>query len=283
VIVWDLTSRERREKIHPFNHPSHIEWSPRGDLLAVKSTSGNLVLVNLDGDTKEPLWLRKHGREGCEVAFSACGNFLVDGNWDGQLEVFDIRSGEIAYSESITHVMLTSLAYSRSRSHFAYVGSPKATSQTLPSEPDYLSVRKWPFWEHQPVVLPIRLQNIEAIAFSPDEQLLVVAASGPGRESARLQVHNLESGTVIAEAGYNFYASGKSIAWCPRDNVIASVEQGGVRLYDSSLCRSLAFLPVEYPSHVEFSSSGTHLGVGAWGRGFVCLLDEALSNGAQDA
>jgi len=278
-LLWDLKSRVKLEKIHPFKHPSHIEWSPHEDQLAIKSTSGDLVLVDPSSGTSEAVWLRKRGGEGAEVAFSACGDFLVDCSWDGQVDVFDIRTSDVAYTERIPHAMITSLAYDRSRARFAYVVSPKATSQTRPSAPDYLAIRNWPFWQNQPVVLPIDAQDIEAIAFSPDGLCLVVAVSSLGRSSSRVQIHAIESGAVVAAANYSLFASGKSIAWCSGSNVIANVEQGGVRLYDSSLRKALAFLPAEYPSHVEFSPCGTYVGVGAWGKGFVCSVEEALANG----
>ncbi len=275
VIVWNLEPRSKLEKIHPFKHPSHIEWSPDGRLLAIKGTSGDLVLVNVSS-ASEAIWLRKRGGEGAEVAFSACGNYLVDCSWSGQVDVFDIRTKEAVHTERIPNAGIRSLAYDRVRTRFAYAVSPRATSPNRPGPPDYLALRNWPFWQNDPVVLPIDAQDIEAIAFSPDGSHLVTSVSGLGTGS-KVQVRALNSGAVVAEANYSFYASGKSVAWCADGEVIANVEQGGVRLYDSSLRRTLAFLPVEYPSHVEFSPCGTYVGVGAWGKGFVCSVEEALA------
>jgi hypothetical protein len=42
----------------------------------------------------------------------------------------------------------------------------------------------------------------------------------------------------------------------------------------------LKFRSIEYPSYVEFSACGNNLGVGAWGKGFVCTIEEFLSNDA---
>ena len=276
VIVWDLEPRSKLEKIHPFKHPSHLEWSPDGHQLAIKSTSGDLVLVML-GSASEAIWLRRRGGEGAEVAFSACGNYLVDCSWSGQVDVFDIRTNEIVHTERIPNASIRSLAYDRVRTRFAYVVSPRATSPNRPGAPDYLALRNWPFWQNAPVVLPVDAQDIEAIAFSPDGSHLVMAVSDLGNSDSRVQIRALDSDAVVAEANYSFYASGKSVAWCSGSDVIANVEQGGVRLYDSSLRRALAFLPVEYPSHVEFSPCGTYVGVGAWGKGFVCSVEEVLA------
>jgi len=277
VIIWDMDPRAKLEKIHPFKHPSHIEWSPDGDHLAIKSTSGDLVLVKPASSASEAIWLRKRGGEGAEVAFSACGNYLVDCSWSGQVDVFDIRTNEVVHTEHISNAMIRSLAYDKSRTRFAYVVSPKATSPNRPGAPDYLALRNWPFWQNEPLVLPVDAQDIEAIAFSPDGRHLALAVSSLGDIGSRVQIRSLESGAVLAEAGYSFYASGKSIAWCSGSDLIANVEQGGIRLYGSWLRTELAFLPAEYPSHVEFSSCGTYVGVGAWGKGFVCSVEEALA------
>jgi WD40 repeat protein len=191
IVIWDLASGIRLTKHHPFKHPDHVDWSPDGDQLAVKSTSGKLVIVDPNEPSSEARWLRKRGKEGCEIAFSACGNFLVDCNWDGRVDVFDLRTGEVAHSETINHAMITSLAYSRSRAWFAYVVCPKAAENGFPSKADYLVVRKWPFWDNRAVVVPTESHDIEAIAFSPGEQAIVLAVSGPGRETARLKIVHL--------------------------------------------------------------------------------------------
>jgi hypothetical protein len=132
-------------------------------------------------------------------------------------------------------------------------------------------------------VVPVDADDIEAIAFSPNERQIVLAVSGHGRESARLEVLDLESSSSRAQASYKLYASAKSVAWCHDAGVIANVELGGVRLYIASNLGALAFLPREYPSHVQFSASGTHIGVGDWGKGFVCPVKEALASGGSDA
>jgi WD40 repeat protein len=241
------------------------------------------VITRTNGSPDEPIWLRKRGGDGCEVKFSACGSYLVDGSWDGDLAVLDIRTGEVVHAEAITHSMITALAHDCTRTRFAYVVSPKATTFDQPSAPDYVVVREWPFSKsNSPLVLTDGMAEIHAIAFSPDATHLVMVGSDNGDRNSRLQVRSLTTGAFVTEAGFQHWASSQSTSWHTGGDLIANVERGGVRVYDASLGRAITFLPCEYACHAEFSPCGSYLGVGAWSKGFVCTVEEALAFGVED-
>lgn len=46
VVVIDLDRRERLSTTHPLKHASSAIFSAKGDALAVKSTSGHIVVLN---------------------------------------------------------------------------------------------------------------------------------------------------------------------------------------------------------------------------------------------
>lgn len=46
VDLWDVGERKRVARSHPFKHPSRFDFSPDGEKLAVKSTSGEIVILD---------------------------------------------------------------------------------------------------------------------------------------------------------------------------------------------------------------------------------------------
>jgi hypothetical protein len=46
--LWDIASRKKTWRAHPFSNPSDAAFSPKGDMIAVKSTSGQIVTLTWD-------------------------------------------------------------------------------------------------------------------------------------------------------------------------------------------------------------------------------------------
>jgi len=82
VDLFDVSVGKRVAKAHPFKHPSSVDVSKNGDVIAVKSTSGDIAL--LDGQTLDLLqFIAGSGGSGggSDALLSARGGFVVDGTW----------------------------------------------------------------------------------------------------------------------------------------------------------------------------------------------------------
>ena len=65
VFVWDLHSGKKSFRSHPFAHPSDASFSPNGEYLAVKNTSGRIVVVAAhDGHTAADFKNDSDGEDG---------------------------------------------------------------------------------------------------------------------------------------------------------------------------------------------------------------------------
>src|SRR5690349_17214543 len=75
VVVWDVESRSKRFRVHPFSHPSHCSARPDGSQLVVKSTAGQIAL--LDAQTGELLRMLDEAKdnEGSNIVYSSCGEY----------------------------------------------------------------------------------------------------------------------------------------------------------------------------------------------------------------
>src|SRR5579863_3219020 len=76
--MFDVASRQRISTSRPFAHPSCAAFSPDGSILAVKHTSGRIVILDLS--TGVTLYDHKNQKEGegSEARFSPHGAELID-------------------------------------------------------------------------------------------------------------------------------------------------------------------------------------------------------------
>jgi WD40 repeat protein len=283
IVFWDLQRREKIATVHPFKHPSHVDWSPAGDYLAVKNTSGKLAVIDTHSFVVKELSGGSKSVEGCEVAFSTCGNYIISGTWDGLLTVTDVRSEGVIFSEQIGHSMITDLVWTTSRQLFAYVVSPKATSNVVSPDSDYVVIRKWPFWENSAHVLSHRPRDIHTLALDPTGKKLVLAVSNIGFKDHKLQVYDIENLRLESEHDCKLWASGKRIAWSPDGSLIANIESDAICFYEPNQLALLQRLKFEGVCFVEFSHCGEFLAVGNWGKGFVATPKVLLGEQGNDA
>ena len=93
VVVADLERRERLSTSEPLSHPSSATFSANGEALAVKATSGHIVVLN--PQTGALIKDHRNRKEGSNLACSPDGEYLVGGSWDGTFTVRQIRTGQI--------------------------------------------------------------------------------------------------------------------------------------------------------------------------------------------
>jgi len=73
ISVLDLQTGRPLFAVHPIANPSHIDFSPNGDSLAVKGTSGRTIVLDAKtGELLSDFRNQKEG-EGEGAFFSSCG------------------------------------------------------------------------------------------------------------------------------------------------------------------------------------------------------------------
>jgi WD40 repeat protein len=263
VDLWDVPSRTRIARAHPFKHPSHIDFSPDGSKLAVKSTSGEIVV--LDGSTLDVL-ARHSGRpwgDGAEVLFSPCGEYLVDGTWSGAVVVREALTGTAVHCEADDARSIGSLGCTRDRLRWACKAWRHA-----PHEDVWLTIRSWPFTdggsETRIHATGREARSIDAVALDPSGASLAV--SGHGLQLWDVSTDEpelLRKAPVLPVSG-----TGRAVAWSPSGGILALAGAGETRLFTNAL-RQIWRTDLEYSCDVAFSPSGDLLALGAWSKGFV--------------
>jgi hypothetical protein len=145
VVVIDVAARQRLSSSHPLSHPSNACFSPDGGTLAVKSTSGRIVIIEpRSGEVLLDHRNQKDG-EGGEVQFSPEGDMLVDGSWGGGLTVRQAMDASIQSREQFPGEMIRRVTHDEDRRNWLFEHSPKFRPEQTSRPRSYAVLRNWPF------------------------------------------------------------------------------------------------------------------------------------------
>lgn len=265
IMLWDVAARKKRLSAHPVQHPSYIDFSPDGKRLAVKSTSGRIVIIDAaTGDTLVDFANQQEG-EGAHVLFTGDGEALVDASWNGVLTVRHATSGAILYREA-TGGMVAHLVTTTDRSTFAYTLAGVAPSNRKPSRESVL-LRRWPFVSHAPVTLPIFHPHFGAIALSPTGSRLAVL-----HES--VAILDLQTLKVIAMTPVKEDGAAPSIGWSRDGTLVVHTDGEGVSIHESTSLRRAHHIALNFSSAVRFSPQPGLVALGSWEEGRVLDIAE---------
>ena len=106
VVVWDLASARKRFRAHPLSHPSHLCFSPSGGQLAIKGTSGQIVVIDSHTGKELCAFGNLDDGEGANLKYSPGGDYLIDGSWSGRLFVRRADTGQVEFSADFPGEMI---------------------------------------------------------------------------------------------------------------------------------------------------------------------------------
>jgi len=271
VFIWDLALKSKVVRSHPFSHPSYAAFSPDQRYLAVKSTSGQIVIIDARSGRTVIDFKNAADGEGSNLEYSSCGQFIVDGTWNGRLSVRCASSGAREFVQDFGGEMICGVHSSGDGKHWIIVHGPRATSHDRPPPPDYFSIWSWPFRRGSYRVLPARIPFLRSSALSPDGALLAVVYGAPPDTLSVFQVEDgICAGTVPIQRGGG---TPLALGWATDGLLLGSVQEPNVVFYAWPGLRKLHELALEYASDVEFSPRDGVLALGSWQIGWVLSAD----------
>ena len=142
VTVLEFPSGNPVFDVHHTAHPSHIDFSPDGSRLIVKSTSGRTKILDAsNGEVLTDFNNQKEG-EGAAALFSNCGKYVVSASWAGSITVRNALSGSMEHVQNYPEQKLGNLTTTSDRATFIYSVCRPPLSPT-----NMMMVEKhsWPF------------------------------------------------------------------------------------------------------------------------------------------
>jgi len=275
VVVIDIVARQRVSTSHPLSHPSHVAFSPGGEALAVKATSGRIVVIDpRSGEVLHDHMNQKEG-EGSGVCFSPDGNGLVDGSWKGALTIRRARDSAILSREQFPGEMISRVTHDQSRRTWLVEHSPTVRPGENRPRPGYLSLRQWPFSPATTRTFSFGM-HIQSGTLSPDGSRFCFIQKWDER---RLHIAQASDGQVLTssiqlEAG----GTGSELAWSVDGRHVATVSDGVFVFFRASDLAVVGRVPCQYPSSMAFLPGGEEMVLGSWNTTTIMKLGDAVED-----
>jgi WD40 repeat protein len=276
ICLWSLNARQKLLRAHPLAHPAHVHWSPSGDLLSVKSTSGELIVVSAESlQIVARLQTRKAG-EGCAAVFSPSGDRILDGTWGGMLATYDVATQSRQLEHSFPNAMITSIEPSPGGNISAIVVQSKDSAGLGPGPQHSIYIAEWSSSGLALRAIDMKFSRVTASAFNRNEDRLAIIRDNVAFPEGCIEIIDITHVDTIASRACILSPNGSSICWSPDGGVIGTVENDGFGFYDVEGLEEVAREPWKYAAHVEFSRDGKYLALGAWSGGEIRSADSVL-------
>jgi WD40 repeat protein len=277
VVVIDIAARRRVSTSHPLSHPSHAAFSPDGDALAVKATSGRIVLLDpASGEVLHDHRNQEEG-EGSEVRFAPDGEHLVDGSWGGALTVRHARDGAVLSRQHYPGEMITRVTHDLDRRTWLVEHRPTVRPGHNRPRPGYVSLRHWPFSPHPTRAFSFKTP-IESATLSPDGSRFSFIQTSKDR---RVRIARASDGKVLATSPpLDLGGTGSALAWSLDARHLVAVSDGVFVFYRAADLTVVERMPCEYPSSLAFIPGGDELLLGSWNTSRLVKLGDVVNKGA---
>jgi WD40 repeat protein len=144
VYIYDFNSFKVITQFTEIKNPSYFEFSSDNKLLAIKSTSGAISLFSLESNSflRKFKYFREAG-DGSNINFTPDNQFIIDGDWLGNVRLIHINDGLITVLEKNENTMIRSINYDDEEKvfhiHKFYRGGTNITDES------HHSVSRWKY------------------------------------------------------------------------------------------------------------------------------------------
>lgn len=270
VVIADLVNRKRLSSSHPLSHPSRAAVSPDDDILAVKSTWGEIaILATGDGEKLTSYRPRKQD-EGAAIHFSIDGSYLVDASWSGEIRVR--RTSDLAAVEAFSFKgeMITSVSRNAAGDRWLFEHTTKYSAEVTTPRRPYLSLWNWPLRGLDTVIDP-GFESIYAAELAPTAPYLAAVGFCKVTEARELRIFSL-SGKCVASTPLTIGGTGSSTRWSHDSNLIGTVSKGEFLVFSVPKLLLRTKFAEKYPSDIAFLKNGTEVLLGSWSSGRIASL-----------
>jgi WD40 repeat protein len=276
VVIANTRTLRKVGSSHPVSHPSKACFNANGTLLAVKSTSGRIVVLR--PSDSELLFDHANQRdgEGSAVHFSPCGKFLIDGLWSGAIYVREALRANVVDQFQFAGEMITGISPSSNSQIWLVTHRPRTPRGANAGNPAYLTVWDWPLVKPKKTIGP-SLANIDSCVLSPDGKRIALVGFDDSISQQILQVLSI-SGECLLRSPIELGGTGAALRWSADGEFIGSVQKGRIVVYASADLSEAASYPYEYPSDICFASDRSFIAFGTWSFGILERIGTDAAN-----
>lgn len=277
VSVMNTENRKRLSVSHPLSHPSSYDFSTDGRHLAIKSTSGHIVIIDPQTGTTTTDFNNKKEGEGSNLCFSSDGQYIVDGSWDGVLTIRSISRLDPTYREEYWDEQISVISHDRERRIWGIFHKPKASNYNHPHSKGYVSVRTWPLHVSKPQIFSFGI-TISHARLSPDGSRIAFYGTDYADDAIqRLYIASAENGQILIRSGaVKTGGAGRHIAWTDDCRHIIAVAERRFLLLETEAMQRIREIPSQYPACTTILNDGDTVVFGDWQRTTFSSISELL-------
>jgi hypothetical protein len=262
LSVWDLEKQTRLWRGNPVPYLSYAAFSPDGKRLAAKSTTGQIAVVNADNGKVVCDFRNKKDDEGCNVLFSSCGKFVIDGTWEGRLLVREAGSGKITFEREFPTEMIHDIWAVDGGSSIVVMHNPKYMNDDREPPPPYVTRWKWPLGAKPTATTELPDQLYLRLALSPDGRFLAFESSRVPKKPT-IDIHSLPGGKRVAEIPLAREDRMEQLSWSPDGKYLALVKRDGFVICRADKFEQVVEQALADASELAFSPTGDTIALGS--------------------
>lgn len=262
IVLLDLENRKRLFASSPVSHPCHASFSPLGDNLAIKSTSGRIVILDTHSGAIIHDYRNDAEGEGCECHFSNDGHLLCDGSWSGAITTRYRNGGRIAHRDISEAHRVTRLSHDRDRSLWLAQFSALHIEGQLHRARDQVRMSGWPDAAETGRVIAFDGQMASS-TISPDGARFCYIEKN--RKDRVIRVIRLSDGTECANSQtFETGGTGTDLTWSPDGKIIGALGRRAFLFFRADDLALLHRIECRYPSAIAFIPGTSAAVLGSW-------------------
>ncbi|MEK7883326.1 hypothetical protein [Methyloversatilis sp. NSM2] len=259
LTVIDALARRKLLSAQPLPHPSHADFSPDATRIAVKSTSGRIVVISRHTGEQLLNCRNEAEGEGTAAMYSACGEFLVDASWSGKLRVRNAHNGNVLKVLAFDNESIQAVCPTLDRRTWFVVHQPKVRSPTESLGHQYVTRHQWPF-ESAADELPLRVAYLESSAAAVSTTGDTIAFAG----RSRLAKYSTSTGELLASVPLQDCAK---LRWSSDGSTLVAVLRDSINVVQSASLNTIRTVNQEYAADGLLSSRHGYFFAGGWSSG----------------
>jgi WD40 repeat protein len=281
IHVLNPISLKRVSVFKPFANISAIDFSPSGEKIVAKNTSGRIAIIDSNSGEIVVSNSLNSTREGCRPRFLFDGGQVVVGDWDGNLSILSTESFNCLRVYPYAHEMISEISLNKNSTTMLVEHQPKAFGKKQIPDKSYVMIHQLPL----DAVYGKRLDFKESIStsrISNDGTKVAFVEEVIGKKSGetvklggKLKIADIKTNAIISES--NDVECYRSLEWSTDDKQIFAATNDSFVLHESTSLLTLRRQPAEFPSSIAFHPNGDLVALGTWRTTSIIQLSKFLS------
>jgi hypothetical protein len=266
--IYDISSNELLAEFKDLKNPSHICISNNNNEIGLINSAGRIAIYDLM-ELKNIRLDKKNKPETCNILFTPDDKYLVFGDWDGNIYIFDKINTTSFIIAQYKNSMIQSI--NQENNIYYFLVSPKANEKSGKIE-DFIKVIEWKY--------PFNLNKSKDKRYKINSSDIMKFKSGflilDDQLKSEILIINYDKNTIITKLHYEGVL--KYFSLSNNLNYFCFITDDKVNLYNYKDFTLIKVFELKYACFVNFSNNDDYIILGSWNNGLVLKIEDFLNS-----